>query len=240
MQNAQHQIIDFNTSLHRWWGGAHALQSAVNVRWAPIQELLEFVTYIRNTGTCNVYGARVAMETAWNTQLMENLAESTSDREVVQFMRYGWPLSHDGSPTTITLENHTSALKHHRQVTEYVVKEWKLGCLLRPFVTVPWGNNMAVSPMSTRAKKNSAKRRILMDLSWPRNGASVNDGISKEYYLEQPVNLQYPTVDKLCKKAVQIGHVMGYKRVGSGLQADFLGFGLLAASGHLLDADDPV
>ena len=43
-----------------------------------------------------------------------------------------------------------------------------------------------------------------MDLSWPHNGRSVNDGISKDRYLEQVVQLQCPTVDMLCKKAMEL------------------------------------
>ena len=43
-----------------------------------------------------------------------------------------------------------------------------------------------------------------MDLSWPHSGTSVNDGISKEKYLEQNMWLQYPMVDYLCKTALTL------------------------------------
>ena len=70
-----------------------------------------------------------------------------------------------------------------------------------------------VTDLSTRPKKESQERRVIMDLSWPHNGASMNDGISKEKYVEQTIQLQYPTVDCLCQRAAELrtSGVMGYK-----------------------------
>ena len=52
-----------------------------------------------------------------------------------------------------------------------------------------------------------------MDLSWPHNGASVNDGISKDKYLGQLMELKYPTIDYLCKRAARVRPMaLGYKR----------------------------
>ena len=135
-----------------------------------------------------------------------------SDREVVQFLLYGWSLNHDGSPTTINTENHSSALNHRQQVVRYLQKELALGCLLGPFVTPPWKDKVAVSPMSTRPKKSSPNRRVIMDLSWPP-GAAVNDGIDKNMYLHQQIKIIYPTVDSICRRAFRLGKgVMGYKK----------------------------
>ena len=41
------------------------------------------------------------------------------------------------------------------------------------------------SPFMTRAKPNSDRRRVIIDLSWPL-GASVNAGIDKNAYLDAP------------------------------------------------------
>ena len=51
-----------------------------------------------------------------------------------------------------------------------------------------------------------------MDMSWPRDGRSVNDGISKDHYMGCPVSIQYPTVDHLCRRAAKIGPCLGWKR----------------------------
>ena len=183
-------------------------------RAASIWEQIQLVDYVRSTNTSNVYGARVPLASNWNLQLLQQLTTSTSDREVVQFLRYGWPLNHDGSEVSITIGNHASAEKYPEQMQKYIHKEISHGCLIGPFWKIPWTQQVAVSPMSTRPKKGStSSRRILMDLSWPRNGRAVNDGISTEEYMGQQIQLVYPTVDKLCKRAYKMGkNVKGWKK----------------------------
>ena len=49
-------------------------------------------------------------------------------------------------------------------------------------------------------------------MSWPE-GASVNDGIQPDKYLESNISLRYPTVDNLCKRAKKLGKgCKGYKK----------------------------
>ena len=184
-----------------------------DVRNAPLAQQLEAIQYVRNTNRPNIYQARIPLKTSWNIPLCFQLAESTSDREVVNFLLYGWSLNHDGRDTTNTFRNHPTAINHPAQVDKYISKEFQLGCLLGPFVTPPWNIRTAISPMSTRPKKEGSNRRIIMDLSWPRDGTAVNEGISKEFYLGQVMCITYPTVDHICKKAASIGKgVMGYKK----------------------------
>ena len=54
----------------------------------------------------------------------------------------------------------------------------------------------------TREKKDSANRRVIVDLSWP-TGASVNGGTPLETYLDEQYKLQLPTAEDL---AVLIAH----------------------------------
>ena len=125
--------------------------------------------YLENRATKCVW-ARIPLATNWNVELMSQLATSVADREVVQFMRYGWSLNHDGTPTTVTLRNHALVLRFLWAMEDYISKEMELGCLLGPFQNLPWQDKVAVSPMSTRPKKDNCKCRIIMDLSWPHNG----------------------------------------------------------------------
>ena len=112
---------------------------------------------------------------------------------------------------TQTFKNHGSAIVHSQAVNAYIVKELQTGCLLGPFITSPWSTDTAVSPMSTRPKKLSMKRRILMDLLWPE-GYAVNDGIPGDTYMGQPIALVYPNVDLLCRRAAELGsECMGFK-----------------------------
>ena len=59
--------------------------------------------------------------------------------------------------------------------------------------------------MSPRAKKQSHRRRIIVDLSWPIYGHSVNSGIDKDTFLDNLIKLIYPTIDLLCKRAYKLG-----------------------------------
>ena len=174
---------------------------------------VQLVHYVRRSGKHNVYGARVLLHSTFNITLMQQLATSTADREVVQFLMFGWPLNHIGTPTTNTFVNHTSATQYPSEVTRHIQKERSYGTLMGPFHEPSFSQNTAISPMSTRPKKDTEQRRIIMDLSWPRNGLSVNDGIPDDTYLDLPMNLIYPTIDLLCKKLFKIGpKAMGYKR----------------------------
>ena len=180
----------------------------------PRHQEVQAVNYARLYGKPNVYGARIPIKSSWNIQLCTNLASSVSDREVVQFLTYGWPLNHDGRPATINTTNHSSAIRYPQQVQQYISKELNANCLLGPYVTPPWDQHVAVSPMSTRPKKDTWKRRIIMDLSWPKDGRSVNAGVSADKYLHQPMILVYPTIDYICRHAAkyQPGELLGYKK----------------------------
>ena len=187
--------------------------NAVRLSELDLQQKVELVKYVRSYRKPNVYGARIALKTKWNINLMKQLATSTYDRETVEFLKYGWPLNHDGRPVTISLFNHPTANRYPEHMSKYITKELQAGCLMGPFVTPPWQGLVAVSPMSTRPKKGTTKRRTIMDLSWPRNGRAVNDGIPADSYLQQPMNIKYPTVDDLCKRAAMLGKGdKGYKR----------------------------
>ena len=54
--------------------------------------------------------------------------------------------------------------------------------------------------MNTVPKSNKNDRRVIVDLSWP-HGASVNDGISKNVYLD----LHYASVEQVCQMVMRIG-----------------------------------
>ena len=62
---------------------------------------------------------------------------------------------------------------------------------------------MAISPISTRPKRGTTERRIILDLSFPPN-ASVNDGIDKNYYCGEPIVLTYPTIDTFAARVAQV------------------------------------
>lgn len=62
-----------------------------------------------------------------------------------------------------------------------------------------------ISPLNTVNKQNSDEKRVILNLSHPYNRGSVNQGISKEEYLGQAIELKYPKVDSLVKIVLKKG-----------------------------------
>lgn len=138
-----------------------------------IQEDLHIVDKVRAWGRPNVFGARIKLKSCWNFDLMESLTTSVADREVIEFLKFGWPVNYSGNNPPITLANHGGALKFKQQVRDYIVKELEFDALLGPFCSLPWSERVAVSPMTTRPKKGSQSRRVITDLSWGPGGVST-------------------------------------------------------------------
>ena len=61
---------------------------------------------------------------------------------------------------------------------------------LLAFRTSPFEAGLEISPLNSLPKKDTAKRRIILDLSFPIND-SVNTYISKDEYLGEITNLVY-------------------------------------------------
>jgi len=53
-------------------------------------------------------------------------------------------------------------------------------------------------------KPDTTERHFILDLSWPE-GASVNNRISKDFYLGRPVSLTYPAVNDIADQIIQLG-----------------------------------
>ena len=75
--------------------------------------------------------------------------------------------------------------------------------MIGPFECIPFKTPVAISPLSSRPKKDTSDRRVIMDYSWPL-GTSLNDGISKLHYMGKAVALKYPTVDKLARRVFEL------------------------------------
>ena len=162
---------------------------------------------VRKHGYPNIYGAQIPVESTWNLELLASLLADYHDKELVQFLTYGWPsnrLPTSPKPTRNFL-NHKSATEFPDQIKQYISRELSLGGVIGPFKDSPFLEaDIGVSPLSTRPKKDSTDRRVILDLSYPP-GRSVNDFIPKDYYLGIPVKIVFPRVDDLAKRINQLG-----------------------------------
>ena len=86
-------------------------------------------------------------------------------------------------------------------VDEYIKEELSHGAMLGPFDKKPV--HLHVSPFMTREKQDCHFRRTIVDLSWPK-GQSVNSGVSKDVYLGTKFLLNYPSVDNIIQRLIQL------------------------------------
>ena len=62
---------------------------------------------------------------------------------------------------------------------------------------------VGTSPLSTRDKRESTEKRIIMDLSWPI-GDSVNSGIQKDQFMGFHAKLSFPTIDVIARRVASL------------------------------------
>ena len=160
-------------------------------------------------------GARVPIPTHWDLDLMASLLEDYDDKLVLEFLRFGWPMSR-----SILLLTNGSAKVHHKgaidfpnAINHYLVTEHSNNTLLGPFFSNPFPDHTASFPLNFMPKRDSDKRRVILDMSFLLDH-SVNDGIDKYWYLGVHIDLTYSTIDSFTTmvKAVGPGALM-YKRV---------------------------
>ena len=131
----------------------------------------------------------------WNLDVFENLLLDYSDKEIIQFLKFGWPINHDGRQySNGVCENWKGAKLHANQVNKYLKTELLCKLVIGPFKTNPFIQKIGISPLNTCNQKDSTEKRIILDLSFP-DGSAVNDGIDKTIYLGVKVDWDLPTVD---------------------------------------------
>ena len=179
-------------------------------KW-PIQEDVDIARRVISSGVINAIGERIPLKLNWNLQLFWSLCSSRLDCKVFYYLLYGWPINRSPGALYQCQDNHPSANKYPEQVEQYIKKELLHGSMMGPFVTSPFPQEItSISPMSTRRKKGGDSRRIIVDLSWPPWGDSVNSKIPKDEYMGNCMKIKYPTIDMLCKRAVQLGLGVAY------------------------------
>ena len=171
------------------------------------REWLEIHERVMEKANYNYKGAQIPINNTWNVELWESLLADYQDREIVQFIKYGWPANRDSlapNPELADL-NHKGATEFPEHIDKYLKKEIDNGRMLGPFTEIPFKTRIGVSPLSSRPKRgNIQDRRIIVDFSWPI-GSAVNDAIDKDRYMETKIDLRYPTVDTLARRIVGIG-----------------------------------
>ena len=175
---------------------ANSAHMNVNVN---AQTWVKAISEVVDSGKWNKDGCKIVVNNKWNFDLLQQLLVNYHDRDIVELLKYGWPIDRDeDAPLEMSGINHKGATDYEKDIDAYIAKELRLGTILGPFESIQFKCPVAISPLSTRAKKDSVSRRIIMDCSWPI-GLSLNSGLDKDSYLGVPTNLKYPTTDAVCK-----------------------------------------
>ena len=119
-------------------------------------------------------------------------------------MKYGFTISREDQveDPTPAQANHSGATMFPQAIDEYIECEIRLGATIGLFKIPPFLHRIGISPLSSRPKKESQKRRVILDLSFPF-GSSVNDRINKDFYDGKEIKLVYPTVDTLARRVAE-------------------------------------
>ena len=191
------------------------LNDSLSVTPQYVWDMVKLCNEVMKRGYPNAWGARIPLKLRWNLTLMESLLNNYEDKEVIEWLKYGWPISRPPNwPDPVpTFNNHASADNHPECLQAYVHKELERSAIAGPVSCIPFTERLGVSPLSTREKRDSPDRRILMDLSWPPD-LSVNDGIAKDQFMGFNAKLTFPTVDSIAKRIVELenqGNIMLFK-----------------------------
>lgn len=142
-------------------------------------------------------GAKRPVHSQFNIDNWSKYLEHYQDRAVIDFLRYGWPINYKSDVlASSSFRNHPSAIKNFDYLTTYNAKELSHHSVFGPFHCNPFRTDCVVSPLLCVPKRDSVELRIVHDLSFPE-GSSVNDGISKDHFLDQFFKLRLPGIDRL-------------------------------------------
>ena len=118
-----------------------------------------------NSGLYNFQGLKINLPIFWNIQVLEKLLHNYKDKEIIPFLKYGWPISHDGRRyNTEKIKNWKGTLINKTAIKAYLENELKYKSVVGPFKSNPFNQPTGILPLNMRDKKDSTEKRIILDL----------------------------------------------------------------------------
>ena len=196
-------------------------------------------------GVPNFLGSRIPVSSQLKVEEWERVLVNYWDTQLLELIRYGFPLDFNRNCNLSSdKRNHASAMQFPSHVDTYLAEEKSFGAILGPFMENPIAN-CHYSPFMTRDKSGSDNRRVIIDLSWPKD-YSVNAGIDKNSYLNTEFALTFPTVDHVTQELKKLGrgaHLfkIDISRAFRHIKVDPADYDLLGLywNGHFLDTCVP-
>jgi hypothetical protein len=165
-------------------------------------ELIPIYNAVKGTGVPNFLHARIPLPHALNIEAWRRYLPDNSS--LCDFLAFGFPTSYSAPHLPLPVStHHNSALHNAHHVDYYIRTELSHKALDGPFHSkpFPW---LQTSPLMTREKKNSTHRRVIINLSAPKD-RSVNAGIPQDHYMGIPFKLSLPTANSLAARILEHG-----------------------------------
>lgn len=157
---------------------------------------------VKPTGLPNEIDVRAQVKTALNLELWNDIVTGHDDDYIViNGITYGFSLQYLGGPLCENdIEMHPSGEKYTSYIEEYLETETKLGAIAGPYDRPPFRQWVHTSPIMTRPKAESTRRRIIIDLSYPHDN-NVNSAVAKNNYYGRTINHSLPKIDDVIEYA---------------------------------------
>lgn len=157
-------------------------------------EFCKLYQRIKSFNLPNALGAKITLSSGLHLRMWEHYLEKYHDREICAYLRYGWPVGFSASKPPVSLNhNHPSGDGYKDHVQDFITTELAHSAIIGPFSNDPFTPWMRKSPIMSRPKKDSTKRRIIIDLTFPGDDG-VNGGIDIHSVLGRDISYKLPNI----------------------------------------------
>ena len=164
LDNHKQCLNETTTVVNICWGICHVNRCSICKTLSLSSDwmsLIDVHTAIRASGVPNFKGCRIQIPSNFRFQYWEDMLEDYSDRQIIDLLRFGFPINISVSEEEIGhssyVYNHSGAVSFPAAIEEYLHKEILKGAVLGPFRGNPFGHNCVISPL------NSVPKRIPQD-----------------------------------------------------------------------------
>ena len=169
----------------------------------PSDAVLHVHKRLKLDGRPNYRGLQIPLVSKLNFEKFASYLENYWDWMLPLYVKFGFPLDIDENKVIKSdMKNHASATKFGTHVENYIKEEISHSAMLGPFDVPPI--DLHISPFLTREKSDSEKRRVIVDLSWPK-GLAVNDATSIDTYDGVKFVLTFPSLDLITSRVLKCG-----------------------------------
>ena len=163
---------------------------------AEVRDSIRLHSVIKRSGMPNFRGCRIPIKTGLNIREIRELAVGFPDRDAIDFLEYGFPISFVGEVhQTLPPGNHKGAREFPEAIDDYVRRECEFGTTLGPFAENPLEDSaLAISPLNSVPKTDASERRVILDLSFP-----PGRGVAREQFLGEPYKLSLSGTDDMAQ-----------------------------------------